>query len=130
MKKFYTLLLVFFSFILPSKSQFFFNQVVGGSGLDEITDIANDSLGNIYSTGYFGSPTAQFGNFTLTNSSNFYTNDVFISKSTPNGNVLWSVKIGGPNPDKGKAIAVDKFGDGLSGWCWLNPSYKFPGYYR
>jgi hypothetical protein len=94
-----------------SKSQNFFNQVVGGSGLDEINDIAKDSAGNIYSTGYFSSPLAQFGTFFLTNTSLSNSSDAFITKSSPTGNVLWTKKIGGPSQDKGKAIALDKFGN-------------------
>lgn len=94
-----------------SKSQSFFNQVVGGSGMDEINDIARDSIGNIYSTGYFSSPIAQFGSSLITNTSSANSSDVFVSKSSPTGVVIWTKKIGGPNQDKGKAIALDKAGN-------------------
>jgi len=111
MNKTYKILLVLLLFSQLSKSQSFFNQVVGGSGLDEINDIANDSAGNIYATGYFASPNAQFGSFLIANSSTQNTSDIFITKSSPTGNVLWTKKIGGPSQDKGKAIALDKLGN-------------------
>lgn len=63
MNKTYKILLVFLLLSQLAKSQNFFNQVVGGSGLDEINDIVKDSAGNIYSTGYFSSPIAQIGSF-------------------------------------------------------------------
>ena len=111
MNKTYKILLFFLLLSQLSKSQNFFNQVVGGSGLDEINDIAKDSAGNIYSTGYFSSPLAQFGTFFLTNTSLSNSSDAYITKSSPTGNVLWTKKIGGPSQDKGKAIALDKFGN-------------------
>ncbi len=111
MNKTYKIFLVFLLLSQLSKSQSFFKQVVGGSGMDEINDIARDSIGNIYSTGYFSSPIAQFGSIMLTNTSPINTSDVFISKTSPTGTILWSKKIGGPNQDKGKAISLDKLGN-------------------
>lgn len=111
MNKIYKLLLVLMLLSQVTKSQSFFKKVVGGSGMDEVNDMARDSIGNLYTTGYFASPIAQFGSIMLSNTSAFNTSDVFISKSSPTGNVIWSKKIGGPGQDKGKAIALDKAGN-------------------
>lgn len=110
MNKFIKALLIFLLFFQTAESQPFFKRVVGGTGLDEVNDIANDTAGNIFSTGYFSSPVAQFGNLSLVNTSNINTSDAFVAKSSSNGNVIWVKKIGGLDQDKGKAIAVDKTG--------------------
>jgi hypothetical protein len=111
MNKTQKILLLFLLLSQLSKSQNFFNEVVGGSGMDEVNDIARDSIGNIYSTGYFSSPIAQFGTLLLTNTSTTNSSDVFISKTSPTGGMIWTKKIGGPNQDKGKAVALDKAGN-------------------
>jgi hypothetical protein len=111
MNKLIKVLLIFLMFFQTAESQPFFKRVVGGTGLDEVNDIANDTAGNIYSTGYFSSPLSQFGNSFLTNTSSSNTSDVFVTKSFSNGDVVWVKKIGGANQDRGKAIAVDRAGN-------------------
>jgi hypothetical protein len=111
MNKVLKALLIFILFFQTAESQPFFKRVVGGTGLDEVNDIANDTAGNIYSTGYFSSPLSQFGNSFLTNTSSSNTSDVFVTKSLSNGNVVWVKQIGGANQDRGKAIAVDRAGN-------------------
>lgn len=106
-----SLLLLFLIVFYKSESQPFFKRTIGGIGMDEIIDIAKDSLGNIYSTGYFSSPIAQFSAIYLDNTASTNTSDVFISKSAPNGNTIWAKKIGGVNQDKGRSISLDKDGN-------------------
>jgi hypothetical protein len=67
---------------------------MGGSAQDVVHSVATDAFGNSYVTGaFYASPTATFGNITLTNSSNDW--NMFIAKYDPNGNVIWAKNAGG-----------------------------------
>ncbi|MHA1354738.1 MAG: SBBP repeat-containing protein [Candidatus Heimdallarchaeota archaeon] len=81
---------------------------LGGSQHDRSKDIAVDGDGNCYVTGDTYSndfPTLNAYNDTL---SGF--NDVFISKFSSSGTLLWSTYLGGAGNDDGYAIAVDNAG--------------------
>lgn len=75
----------------------------GGSELDSGKDIATDSDGNTFVTGYFYD-TATFGSTTLI--SNGYI-DIYIAKSDIHGNWLWAQNVGGTNSDYGMGITID-----------------------
>jgi len=76
----------------------------GNSGYQSPNEIEIDSNNNVYLIGeyYFGSAT--FGSTTLTNSG---YSDVFITKLTPNGNVVWAKKCGGIYNDFALGIAIN-----------------------
>jgi hypothetical protein len=80
----------------------------GGKDDDQANNVAVDVLGNVYLTGYFNSPTINFGSIPLTSESSY---DIFLSKYDANGNVIWAESVGGKNVDEGNAIAVDKTGN-------------------
>src|SRR6266571_827362 len=91
-------------------------QQAGGSLDDVGYGIAVDNGGNCYVTGYFKSPTASFGSFTLLNSTSTNSADIFVAKYDSAGNVLWAKQAGGADVDYGYAIAVDTSGNSfLSG---------------
>jgi hypothetical protein len=81
---------------------------IGGTGYDETFTCALDSLGNVYSLGYFQG-TCDFdpgpGTYNLTSSGN---SDVFILKLDADGKFLWAKKTGGSGNDYGSYIALDK----------------------
>jgi hypothetical protein len=91
---------------------------LSGSRGAEIRDIAADGEGNVYVTGGTSSP-----DFPLTPGA-FQTlrhperpahrgivpTDVFVTKMSPSGTILWSTLIGGPNHDRAYAIEVDRRG--------------------
>ena len=79
----------------------------GGSGNDEALANTTDAAGNIYTTGYF-SLYAQFGSSVLASSGG---GDVFVVKQNNSGAVLWAVKAGGSNSDRGTSIATDAGGN-------------------
>lgn len=77
----------------------------GGNATDIGNGVAVDPLGNAYITGFFASPTINFGAGTLTNTSSG-TMDVFIVKYDASGNTTWSKQYGGSTDDQGNAIVV------------------------
>ncbi len=80
----------------------------GGTGWEAGCSIAVDGSGNSYITGRFGSSSISFGNTTL---SNLGSDDIFIVKYDPQGNVLWAKMAGGTAGDVGNGIAVDGSGN-------------------
>ncbi len=71
-------------------------------------DIALDSVGNSYITGYFGygvpNATATFGTTTLTSKGK---RDVYAAKLDNAGNFIWAYGAGGADSDIGHGIVVD-----------------------
>lgn len=80
----------------------------GGSVCDEAKTVAVDAIGNIYLAGIFSSPLLKFGLFTLTNTGNI---NFFLTKYSPDGNVLWALSNGGTGSDEARSVAVDAIGD-------------------
>ena len=76
----------------------------GDTGNDEVTGITTDASGNIYMTGYFGSPSINFGTTTLTNSGQY---NFFLTKYNSSGNVDWAKSAGGSFTDLSSAISID-----------------------
>ena len=87
---------------------------LGGIGGEAGNEIAADSNGNVYVTGYFrGSMTFDVeggGTETLTSASAGNV-DIFVLKYGANGNVLWGKRVGGNDGDSGHAIATDSNGN-------------------
>jgi hypothetical protein len=118
MKNFLSLIFIFI-LIFSSKAQF--NLVwagqMGGAGIDVGTHVYTDAAGNIYTTGYFDN-NADFdpgpGVVTLTTTG---LEDVYVTKQSSNGTLIWAKSFGGPNTDIPAGIGVDNSGNVyLSGW--------------
>lgn len=73
--------------------------------------IAQDTLGNVYTTGYY-TGTVDFdpgaGTFNLTAQG---ARDVYVQKLSPNGSLVWAVSAGGNSNDEANGITIDKYGD-------------------
>jgi hypothetical protein len=82
--------------------------VAAGAGSNAALALATDAGGNVYSGGYFGSPTITLGSTTFTKNG---SQNMFFAKWDPSGNVLWAASA----PDSGFhnlfGIAVDGNGD-------------------
>ncbi|HLI56000.1 MAG TPA: SBBP repeat-containing protein, partial [Actinomycetota bacterium] len=108
----------------PSANGQLWATYLGGSGSDAVNALALDSAGNLYATGFEGSPT-----FTVTpgafQSTNGGSNDAFVTKVAPGGaSLVYSTLLGGSGSDLGNAIAVDSNGDAyVSG---KTQSHNFP----
>ncbi|MBK9419985.1 MAG: gliding motility-associated C-terminal domain-containing protein [Flavobacteriales bacterium] len=75
---------------------------IGGTGNDHVADVKTDDAGNIYATGEF-SGVISFGGAQYTATAGI---DMFLTKMTPTGQVLWFVQGGGPGIDRGIKLAV------------------------
>jgi len=104
--------------LAPSGSELVFSTYLGGSGTDQAGDIALDTAGNIYITGFTNSP-----HFPTTpdayqsvcdrgaNSGACFFGDAFAAKISPTGRkLLYSTYLGGTAYDSGNAIAVNQDG--------------------
>ena len=102
----------------PPQFDLAFCTYVGGSGGENFRDVATDSEGNIYVTG--GTSSADFpttpGAYDRTSDTggaDLGTGgpmDVFVTKLSPTGELVWSTFVGGPNYDRAYAIEVGEDG--------------------
>lgn len=84
-------------------------KTAGGTLTDQIKSITTDTFGNLFISGFFGSPTISFGTTNLTNTNNYY--DVFIAKYNSSGTFQWAKKAGGTNYDYARSLVTDNLGD-------------------
>ncbi len=91
----------------------------GNTGSEIANAISADSSGNVYITGYFGSPTVTFGSTTLTSVGG---TDCFVVKYDSNGNVLWAKSAGGTSGDIGNTIFADNGGNIFVTGYYYSPS--------
>ena len=82
----------------------------GGTLSEEVRSMALDSNGNIYTTGYFQDSVDFNPGEGVANMTSAGLNDIFISKSDPNGNFLWAKRIGGTSSEAAASIAIDRSG--------------------
>lgn len=75
--------------------------------------IAVDNDGNIYVTGFTDS--ADFPTLNAFDAIYGGGGDVFVTKFSPEGQILWSTYLGGSNPEQGFAIAIDSAGNVYTG---------------
>ncbi len=77
----------------------------GGAFSDRITDVCCDSSGAIYACGSF-TGAVQFGSFNLSTSDS--SEEVFVLKISPSGQLLWAIQAGGNDNDLAYAISTSK----------------------
>jgi hypothetical protein len=102
---------VFVTKINPSGSDQIYSTYIGGTGSDGACDIAVDTMGNAYMTGWTG------GSFPITASAYQTTyggglSDAFVTKLNPTGSILeYSTYLGGAAEDVGYGIMEDGGGN-------------------
>ncbi len=74
----------------------------------EATSLAIDADGNTYITGYYNNATLTFDPVTITNSG---SDDIFVVKYDPSGNVLWAKSTGNSGTEQGFSITTDPSGN-------------------
>ncbi len=67
-------------------------------------NVNTDGVGNVYLTGWFGSPTISFDSTTFINAG--FT-DLFVTKYSPAGNMLWAKSVGGSSADNVRSMTID-----------------------
>ena len=115
---------------LDSAGSYAWAQAWGGNSTAVSNSVATDAQGNVYSTGYFGG-TFDFdpgpGVYPLV--SNSGGADVFITKHTTAGALIWARRVGGGGvgPDEGLGVAVDAVGNVLVTGRYLSTVDFDPG---
>ena len=98
---------------LDSSGNFIWAYGFGGNSDDRGTGIIVDSIGNVYTTGYFNGNNVDFdpGAGVSNESSASGNPDVYIHKLNYDGTFAWVKTIGGTNQDKGLGLSIDKSGN-------------------
>ncbi len=98
----------------PDGSGLLYSTLLGGEGVDAGNGIGTDSFGNVYVTGFTGSPFL----FPIKNAFQprlFGSSDAFVAKINPSAagdsSLLFSTFLGGGGGEQGNAIAVTPAGD-------------------
>lgn len=87
---------------------FIWAKTLGGTSSDMATSIVTDASGDIYVTGHFAGTVDMDPSVAVLNKTSFSPSvDIFISKFTPTGNLIWNEAYGGDYIDLAKTIMVD-----------------------
>jgi len=100
---------------------------MGGATSDYGYAIAVDTMGNIFSSGWFGG-TADFDPGTGTaNLISAGSDDIFICKLDSSGNYQWAKRMGGSGADRANCIAADRTGNVYAGGYYNSTADFNPG---
>ncbi|PWB76534.1 MAG: hypothetical protein C3F07_03580, partial [Anaerolineales bacterium] len=94
-----------------SSGNFIWAKSMGGFDYDGGDNIAVDSIGNVYTIGYFGDTVDFDPGPGVANLTSLGAYDVFISKLDSDGNFIWAKRVGGTGYDSGKGIVLDPNGN-------------------
>lgn len=86
--------------------------------------IATDPNGDVIVTGCFSSDSITFGNTTLMNTSSFSW-DIFVTKYTANGILLWAKSIGGATGEFAGEVSTDASGNVYATGYFYSPTLVF-----
>ncbi|MDB4090930.1 SBBP repeat-containing protein [Crocinitomicaceae bacterium] len=101
---------------LDSNGNLIWAKSVGSTGYELGFGIDVDDMGSVYYGGMFNTGTVDFDpnagvfNLTYTGSSGY---DIFVSKLTSSGNLVWAKKIGGFGSDQLRSLTLDSNGNVL-----------------
>lgn len=97
---------------LNSNGEFVWAKQLGGNPDYEFPhDIAVDSAGNVYTTGFFGGEADFDPNSGTFNLQSRGSRDAFISKLNSDGSFAWAKQLGGSDTDSGQQITLDSAGN-------------------
>ncbi|MBK9048955.1 MAG: SBBP repeat-containing protein [Bacteroidetes bacterium] len=82
----------------------------GNTSYDRGHSLTLDSLGNVYTSGYFQGTTDFDPDTSVFNLTSFGGSDLFVSKLDSAGHFIWAIQIGGISSDGGNSIVVDDSG--------------------
>ncbi len=101
----------FVSKINPATPSLVFSTYLDGNGCDNARSVALDTGGNVYVTGNSSSTDFPVANAFQSTRSGFFNSDVFVTKFTTSGSLVYSTYLGGGGDDIGLGIAVDASGN-------------------
>lgn len=119
MNKFFAFLLLSFLFGKINAQEFGWATNFGSTSYDRGHSLTLDSLGNVYTTGYFQGTTDFDPGTGVFNLTSFGGSDLFVSKLDSAGNFIWAIQIGGVSSDGGNSILVDD-----SGFIYLTGNFN------
>jgi gliding motility-associated-like protein len=96
---------------LDANGDFLWANRTGSTSAETPYDLAVDGFGNIYITGYFQGTVDFDPRVGVFNLSSAGTYDIFVTKLTTNGDLIWARRMGGTELDEGRSIAVDNTGN-------------------
>jgi probable HAF family extracellular repeat protein len=98
---------------LDANGKLIWAKQIGGTGSDEGNEIVLDGKGNLYITGNFTGSNFRYNpnNPSQTYSSVDGRKDIFVTKLTTDGNLVWSKQIGGAENQDGLSLEVDSAGN-------------------
>lgn len=111
MRKLFYFITALLCFFQSNAQEFSWGKRFGGEGEDVIRSLAVDAQGNSYATGYFTDFSIFGEGLQQTEIASKGMFDIFISKTSPNGELLWVKAIGGTSDDYATAITVDSNGN-------------------
>ncbi|KFC19983.1 T9SS type A sorting domain-containing protein [Chryseobacterium sp. FH1] len=107
MRKVFYFISILVGIVQTSAQEFSWAKTFGGEGDDVIRSLAVDAQGNSYATGYFTDNSIFGEELQQTDLTSKGMYDIFISKTSPSGQLLWVKGIGGTSNDYGTSITVD-----------------------
>jgi len=112
---------------LDSNGNFVWAKSIGGALNDYCESVICDTLGNIFTTGFFyGTTDFDPGSGVVNLVSAGYA-DMFVSKLDINGNLVWVKQISGNHSVNGYAVKIDSDGDIYTAGRFLNTVDFDPG---
>ncbi len=93
---------------LDSSGNFIWVNQIGSTQYDYGYSIANDSYGNVYTTGMFYNTVDFDPGSGVTNLTSAGLSDYFIQKLDTAGNLIWAKQMGSTDYDRGSSIVIDK----------------------
>ena len=87
----------------------------GGRLGDVALGVAADPAGNAYLTGYFQATAGFAAGAGAVELASAGSTDAFLAALTPDGDLRWGVRFGGPEDDEGRAVAADAEGAVFAG---------------
>lgn len=110
-----------FLFKLNLEGKAIWGRSFGGNADDVGGALTVENDGSIIMSGEFRSPNINFDNISLQNSDNSF-NNIFLTKLSSSGQVLWAKNIGANGNDVCKSIATDLYGNIYCGGFFTGPT--------
>jgi hypothetical protein len=112
MKQLFLFFIIIFSFQSQAQNTIFkWAKGIQGNGFKSSKDIKVDVWGNVFMVGTFQGVADFDPDTTISNLTSAGNDDIFITKYTNNGNLIWCKRIGGANQDAAVKIALDSSGN-------------------